>query len=201
MPIRLAYTISVALACGLAILAAFLPWTSLNVEVPIFGSIGTITRYGYEGDGIITLLLALPAAGFVAYLWFDRGATAFRLVTLFNSSVGAVVLATALVNLFDSQRALGNAQQQLGVDLNAFLGIDLDSLMETGEGVYVSAAAGAILAVASILAFSAHRFAPAVHDVTKAGEERPEQALACNGCGTPSPSGANYCLNCGRRLP
>jgi len=125
MLIRLPYTLSVVLACVLAVVAAFLPWISLDVQLPLLGSIGTITRYGYEGDGIITLLLGLLAAGFTAYLWVDRNAGAFRVITLFNAFVGAVILATALVNLSDSQRALGDAQQQLGVDLEVLVGIDL----------------------------------------------------------------------------
>lgn len=201
MLIRLTYTISVVLACCLAVVAAVLPWSSLHVEVPILGSIGTVTRYGYEGDGIITLLLALLAVGFAAYLWFDRGGATFRLVTLFNTFVGAVIFATALVNLFDSQRALGDAQRQLGVNLEALVGIDLQDLMDTGEGIYVAIAAGAILTVASILAFSAHRFAPAELFAADAGSEPHENTRACPGCRTPSPDGANYCLNCGQRLP
>ncbi len=201
MPTRLTYTISVAVACCLAVVATFLPWTSLNVKLPFVGSIGTVTRYGYEGDGIITLLLALLAAGFAAYVWFDRGAAAFRLVTLFNTSVGAVILTTALVNLFDSQRAIGNAQQQLGVDLDAFLGIDSDSLMDTGAGVYVTVAAGAIITVTSLLAFAAHRFAPGEPLTADAGVQAQENTHVCPDCRSPSPAGAIYCLTCGRRLP
>src|SRR3990172_5282776 len=98
MLVRLLYSLSVVVAC-------FLRWVSLDVQLPLLGSIGTITRYGYEGDGIITLLLGLLAAGFAAYLWVDRSAGVFRLITLFNSFVGAVIFATALVNLSDSQRA------------------------------------------------------------------------------------------------
>ncbi len=154
MLIRLLYTLSVVLACVLAVVATILPWVSIDVELRLLvfrGSIGTITRYGYDGDGVITLLLGLLAAGFTAYLWFERSAAAFRLVTLFNVFLGALMFAIALVNLVDSERAVGNALQQL--DVNLTLAVD------TGEGIYIAIAAGAILALASLLAFSARRLA------------------------------------------
>lgn len=200
MLVRLLYTLSVVLACALAIVATFLPWVSLDVELPLFGSIGTITRYGYDGDGIITLLLGLLAAGFAAYLWVDRNAGAFRLVTLFNAFLGAVIFATALVNLSDSERALGDAQQQLDVDLEILVGIDLQSLVDTGAGIYVTIAAGAILTVASLLALSAHRFAPAGLLATDIDAEQHGSHRPCPDCGTDLPRAANYCLNCGRSL-
>jgi len=201
MLIRLPYTLSVVLACVLAVVAAFLPWVSLDVQLPVLGSIGTITRYGYEGDGIITLLLGLLAAGFTAYLWIDRSAGVFRLVALFNAFVGAVIFATALVNLLDSQRALGDAQQQLGVDLEVLVGIDLQRFVDTGAGIYITIAAGAILTVASLVAFSAHRFAPAGLLATDIDAERHGSHRSCPDCGTDLPRAANYCLNCGRSLP
>ncbi len=61
MHIRLIYTIAVAVAGLLALLATFLPWVSLDVEISLLGSsgsIGTITRYGYDGDGVITFFSA-----------------------------------------------------------------------------------------------------------------------------------------------
>ncbi len=198
--IRLLYTLSVALACVLAVLAAFLPWISLDVELPLFGSIGTITRYGYEGDGIITLLLGLLAVGFAAYLWVDRDAGAFRLVTLFNAFLGAVIFATALVNLVDSQRALGDAQRQLGVDLEILVGIDLQSFVDTREGIYIALAAGAILTVASLLAFSAHRFALAGPLASDLGSEPRITPRSCPGCRAHLPGVASYCPSCGRSL-
>src|SRR3972149_11165717 len=107
MLVRLLYSLSVVLACVLAVVAAFLPWVSLDVKLPLLGSIGTITRYGYEGDGIITLLLGVLAAGFTAYVWVDRNAGVFRLVALFNAFVGAVTFAPALVTLLASHAPRG----------------------------------------------------------------------------------------------
>ena len=200
MLFRLLYTLSVVLACVLAVVAAFLPWVSLDVELPILGSIGTITRYGYEGDGVITLLLGLLATGFAAYLWFDRSAATFRLVTLFNAFLGAVILAIALVNLFDSQRALGDAQQQLNVDLVTLVGVDLQSLVDTGEGIYITIAAGAILTLASLIAFSAHRFGLSGLLVEDIDVELHGSTRSCPRCGRQLPSLANYCLDCGQPL-
>ncbi len=200
MLVRLLYTLSVVLACVLAVLAAFLPWVSLDVELPILGSLGTITRYGYDGDGVITLLLGLLAAGFAAYLWFERSAAAFRLITLFNAFLGAIIFAIALVNLFDSQRALGDAQQQLNVDLETLVGVDLQSLVDTGEGIYITIAAGAILTLASLIAFSAHRFGLPGLLAADVGVEPRGGVRVCPRCRAQLPGAANYCLNCGQRL-
>jgi hypothetical protein len=195
MLIRLIYTIAVALAGSLAMLATFLPWVSLDVELRLLGfrgSIGTITRYGYDGDGVITLLLGLLAAGFAAYLWFERSAAAFRLVTLFNVFLGALMFAIALVNLVDSERAVGDALQQL--DVNLTLAVD------TGEGIYVAIGAGAILALASLVAFSAHRFGLPGLLVEDVGMEPHGGVRVCPRCRAQLPGVANYCLNCGQRL-
>jgi hypothetical protein len=191
--LRLTYTAAVVVACVLAVAAAFLPWFSLDARVPLLGSLGTITRYGYEGDGIITLLLGVLAVGCVAFLWREGNAAAFRLVTLFNAFLGAIIFATALVNLSDSERGLGDAQSQLDIDLSTLVGVDLQSLADTGEGIYVAIAAGTILAVASLGAFAAHRF-------PLAAAAGPQGLAACPACSASPPAGASYCSNCGQRL-
>ncbi len=195
MLIRLIYTIAVALAGSLALLAIFLPWVSLDVELNLLGfrsSIGTITRYGYDGDGVITLLLGLLAAGFAAYIWFERSAAAFRLVTLFNVFVGALMFAIGLVNLVDSERAVGDALEQL--DVNLTLAVD------AGEGIYIAIAAGAILTLASLIAFFAHRFTPPGLLVEDIGVEPHGSTRVCPRCGRQLPGTADYCLGCGQRL-
>src|SRR3990172_3770956 len=198
MFIRLIYAAAVAVACCLAVLATFLPWVSFSVRLPIVGTIGTITRHGYEGDGIITLLLGLIALGFAAYLWFERSAAVYRLVTVFNSLLGAIILGTAVVNLIDSERALGDAQRQLGLDLEALVGIDPQSLVDAGAGVYVAIAAGAILTTASLLAFSAEQLLPEELVEPDTGSDPEGSVGACSRCGTLPPAGGSYCLNCGR---
>ncbi len=195
MHIRLMYAIAVAVAGLLSLLAIFLPWVSLDVEISLLGisgSIGTITRYGYDGDGVITLLLGLLAAGFAAYLWFERSAAAFRLVTLFNIFLGALMFAIGLVNLVDSERAVGDALQQLDVSLT--LAVD------TGEGIYIAIAAGAILTLASLSAFFAHRFGLPGLLVEDIGVEPHGSTRVCPRCGTQLPGTADYCLDCGQRL-
>lgn len=195
MLIRLLYTLAVVLACVMAVVAVFLPWVSIDVELRLLvfsGSIGTITRYGYDGDGVITLLLGLLAAGFAAYLWFERGAATFRLVTLFNVFLGALMFAIALVNLVDSERAVGDALQQL--DVNLTLAVD------TGEGIYIAIAAGAILTVASLLAFSAARVPLVGLFDADISVELPGNPRFCPDCRTHLPGAAKYCQNCGRLL-
>ena len=157
MNVRAAYTAAVAVAAGLCVLQVFLPWMSLDLRVPILGSIAEVTRYGYQGDGLITLLVGMIALGFVAYLWSDRSRKAFRLVATFNVCLGALIVATALVNLVDSERGLGGAQQDIGIDLEALIGLDLSEVTKTGPGVYVAIAAGAVLALASLAAGFVHR--------------------------------------------
>ena len=195
MLIRLMYALAVAVAGSLALLATFLPWVSLDVELRLLGfrgSIGTITRYGYDGDGVITLLLGLLAAGFAAYLWFERSAATFRLVTLFNVFLGALMFAIALVNLVDSERAVGDALQQLDVNLTLAVG--------TGEGIYIAIAAGAILTLASLVAFSAHRFGLPGLLVEDIGVDPHGSTRVCPRCGRQLAGLANYCLDCGQRL-
>ena len=155
MNTRAIYTFSVGVAAILSILQLFLGWISLEVRVPILGSLGSAERYGYDGDGVIVLLVGLLALGFAAYLWIDRSGKAFRLVTIFNACLGALIVATALVNLLDSQRALGDAQQQVGIDLDALVGIDLGNATSAEAGIYVAIASGALLAAASIGAWVA----------------------------------------------
>ncbi len=157
MTLRSIYLILVVIASSLTVLATFLPWVSLDVELPLVGSIGEVTRHGYQGDGLISLILGLLAVSFAAYVWFERSPSAFRLVTVFNAALGAVIFAIAIVNLVDSQRAAGDAQRQLGVDLEALVGIDLQGLVETREGIYVTIAAGAVLTLASLATLAAHR--------------------------------------------
>lgn len=155
MNIRIAYTLSVAAAAILSVLQLFLVWISLEVRVPILGSIGGADRYGYDGDGVIVLLVGIMALGFAAYLWLDRSAKAFRLVTIFNGFLGALIMATAVVNLADSQRALGDAEQQVGIDLEALVGIDLGNATSAESGIFVAIASGAVLAVTSVGAWVA----------------------------------------------
>ena len=157
MNVRGVYTLAVVVATILSVLQLFLPWISLDIEVPILGSIGSATRYGYDGDGLITLLVGVIALGFAAYLWSDLSAKAFGLVAVFNGCLGALILAIAVVNIADSERALGDAQQQIGIDLEALVGIDLDNATSIESGIYVAIAAGAVLAVSSVGAWIAYR--------------------------------------------
>ncbi len=172
MPIRWTYTGAIAISAVLAVVSAFLSWAS--VTVPILGQVRTARFYGYETDGIIVLLLGLLAAGVAAYLWYDRGTSAFRLGTLFTAFLGALIFAIALINLVDSERAVGSAQSKLGIDPEQIIGIDLPRLfgidlgidleqlvdVDAGAGIYVAIAAGILAAAASLAALAAERVEP-----------------------------------------
>jgi hypothetical protein len=100
------------------------------------------------------------------------------------------MFAIALVNLVDSERAVGDALQQL--DVNLTLAVD------TGEGIYVAIAAGAILTLASLITFSAHRFGLPGLLVEDIRAEPHGGVRVCPRCRAQLPGPANYCLNCGQ---
>jgi hypothetical protein len=156
--IRTGYSLAVAVAAVLCVLQVFLPWMSLNVEVPILGSVGSLTRYGYEGDGLITLVVGMLALGFAMYIWSDRGEKTLRLVTIFNGCLGVLIVAISLVNLVDAERGLGDGLQRLGVNPDLLIGLDVGNATSTGAGIYVAIAGGVVLAVASLATGMAHRY-------------------------------------------
>ena len=195
MPIRWTYTGAVALSAFLAVLSAFLSWGSLSITAPFLGQVASITRYGYESDGIIVLLLGLLAAGAAAYLWYDQGISAYRLGTLFTAFLGALIFAIALINLLDSERAVGSAQSKLGLAPELVAGVELGQFVDidAGVGIYVAIAAGLLTAAASLAAFAAERVEPfaSLFDLTQA---------ACPRCRAALPAGAHFCPACGQKV-
>ncbi|MBI1885716.1 MAG: zinc ribbon domain-containing protein [Chloroflexi bacterium] len=194
MTVRTAYTILVGLTCALAIAGAFLPWASL--DLPLLAS---ITRSGYQGDGLITLLLGIMAAGFAGYLWFQPGPGS-RLIPMFTAFLGVLVFAIAVINYVDTERSTGALERELkssvsdpfGLGLPELVDVDLDSLVDTGSGVYVTMVAGAILALASGAAFAAYYLElPGLV---------PEGGGACLRCKARLPDGAKYCAACGQSV-
>ena len=189
MALRLLYTVSALAAAALAALAAFLAWAS--VKVPL---VGTATRYGWEGDGIITMLLALVALPFVANTWLERRPATFRLTALFSAFLGALVFVIALINRLDTERAAGSLQSKLGVDLDRLIGLDVNGLVDAQEGSYVALAAGLVLAAGSLLTFAVAHLRPS----TALAPGDP--GVTCPRCGAEPPPAARFCPGCGARL-
>ena len=187
MALRLLYTLSATVAAALTVLAALLVWASLRVPL-----LGTVTRYGWQGDGIITLLLGLLGLAFALNTWVERRPATFRLTALFTAFLGALIFATALVNLLDTERAVGAAQDDLGVNLSRLIGLDLQSFVDAGEGVFVAIAAGLLLTAGSSVAFAA---ALASQDRAVA-----QGRAGCPRCRAEPPPAARFCPACGAPL-
>ncbi len=186
MGLRVLYTACVGTAAGLTVLAVFTKWASLDVPL-----LGEASQRGWEGDGMITLLLGLLAFGFAVYTWAERRLSTFRLTASFTGFLGVVIFAIALVNLLDTERSAGAIQDKLGVDLDRLIGLDVQSFVDTGAGVYSAIAAGLLLAVASWLAFAAARLRPAAIALTS------QDPADCPRCGAERPAGARFCPECG----
>jgi len=186
MALRLFHTGSVAVAAVLTVLACVQVWASLTVPF-----VGTVRRYGWEGDGIIVLVLGQLALAFALYTWVERRPSTFRLVTLFSAFLGGLIFVTALVNLLDSERAVGSAQSELGLNLEGFLGLDFQSFVDTGEGVYVAIAAGFLLAATSSAAFVIAHQQPGAFALASS------DSGGCARCHAELPPTANFCPQCG----
>ena len=198
MALRLLYTGSAAAAAVLTIVAAFLAWASLSVTVPLLTNVSKANRYGWEGDGIITLILGVLALAFALYTWVERRPSAFLWSALFNALLGALIFATALVNLVDTERAVGAAQSKLDIgSLISSFGFEFQDFVttETGPGVYTAIAAGLLLAVASSAAFVAGQTEPFASALASdAG------IPACHQCRAELPPAAKFCPACGTRI-
>ena len=186
MALRLFHTTSAAVAAALTVVACVQTWASLRVPL-----VGTASRHGWEGDGLITLFLGLLALVFALYTWVDRQPSAFRLIAPFTAFLGILIFATALINLLDTERAVGAAQAELGLDLDRLIGLDLQRFVDTGEGVYVAIAAGLLLTAASSIAFVVAHLEPF------ASALGPSDAGACRRCRAKLPPAASFCPGCG----
>ncbi|MTV23864.1 DUF2510 domain-containing protein [Nitriliruptoraceae bacterium ZYF776] len=72
------------------VVGAFLPWLTLNAPF-----VGSMSVAGIEGDGVLTLLVALAAAGVAAPLFKDERLVRWRSLT--TAVCGAVITVIAVV--------------------------------------------------------------------------------------------------------
>jgi len=114
----------------LALIGAFLPWAQLTDPF-----VGELTKSGLEGDGLLTLGLALAAAGFLAWFYWGAGHGVGRTTLLFAS--GLTVCAIAIYDWVDTNN--------LAAELRA------SALVNVRVGLYVTLAGGIAIAAAGIL--------------------------------------------------
>jgi hypothetical protein len=121
---------------ALVVLGAFLPW--VKAQAGIF----SVTKNGIDGDGVLTLLLAI-ALGIV----FPAGRPA-KTVGWIVITLSGLILAIALYDTVDiSNKADELTRSNALVDVSAKVGI----------GLWLTLAAGVAALVGGILALNAHR--------------------------------------------
>jgi hypothetical protein len=113
-------------ALGLCLLASFMPWAKV-----LF-----LTVNGTDGDGVLTMLLAL-AAGVLLFLWYrgERRRRGLLIASLVTTALGALVF---LIDTFDVSRA---AAASAGNDFGLGNGVDV------GIGLYL----GCVASIAAVV--------------------------------------------------
>ncbi|HXF51187.1 MAG TPA: hypothetical protein VNM43_05865 [Dehalococcoidia bacterium] len=129
-----AYSAIASLSAFLAFVGSFLPWA--KVAAPF---VGEVSKSGIEGDGMITLLLALVAMGVVAWYFFGTGRGILRCLVL--TAVGTIIALVAAVDITDAQGWAADVEREAeGV-----------ALARVGEGLYVTLIGGIGVAGAGAL--------------------------------------------------
>lgn len=114
----------------LAFIGAFLPWATLTDP-----SVGDVTKTGIEIDGILTLALAVAAAGFLAWFYWGAGHGVGRATILL--ATGLTICAIAIYDMVDTNN--------LAAELRA------TALVDLGIGIYVTLAGGMAIGAAGLL--------------------------------------------------
>ncbi len=109
------------IGCGLIFVGALLPWAKL----------GIFEKNGTEGDGVITLILALIGAG-LALIW-----TRSRWLAIVGVLVAAIVV---FVGIYDMADVASGKTEFLGEEIGP----------DIGEGLYLTVAGGLVALGASI---------------------------------------------------
>ena len=131
---------------GLVILGAFLPWVSVSVS--LLGESSSHSTNGIDGDGKITLLLAIGAL-VLTVLKNPAQAKLFALLALIASSLAA------LIGIYDATQIGGNSEaktmmEAMGSGFKVSLGI----------GLYLTILGGAVAAFGSFKRWQSSAAAP-----------------------------------------
>ncbi len=143
----------VGLSTATVFIGAFMPW--FTVRAPF---VGELSKSGTEGDGVITLILAVVAA-VALFRWFN-GSRTTGVATTF-SIIGVLVTGIAIFDLVDATNRAS--------DLSA----KTDGLAQAtpGAGLLVTLVGGIGLVLGAILAYNA---APVSEPPAAEAEGRPD---------------------------
>lgn len=163
---------------GAGLVGSLLPWA--QVTAPF---IGTVSKAGTEGDGVITLLLALAIG--VMGIAVLRGSPA-RSIGIVIAIAGALGAAICLYDLVDIQQRFADVDQEL-VKANVGVGLIL-----TGLGMGVAVAGG--------LGYFSNPEPAAAYQVPVGDMTIPPSH--CQKCGAaPSRPPTRDCVTCGAPMP
>jgi hypothetical protein len=121
----------------LAVVGSFLPWAEA------LG--GALRRNGTDGDGIITLVVALIGGGLGLGLAFTRKDIVAYLAGLGGFLCGALIGGVAGYDLKNLTDVIGDIERESSLDLG----------LSAGSGLYLTLVAGIAMALAGILAILA----------------------------------------------
>jgi hypothetical protein len=150
------YVITIAVAALLVFIGAFMPW--VKVTAPF---IGELTKSGVEqGDGWLTLLMAVASFGLVA--WYQYGSRRERPILIALTIVGVLITIVAIADIVDVGRAAGDIERIVAIadilDVESTAGgveREAEGLVRcsVGEGLYLTLVGGIGLAGASVAGF------------------------------------------------
>ena len=144
----------IVLAAGaVAILASFLPWASITAPF-----VGTVTTYGTDGDGWITIAAAAVVVGFgIAALREDGRLVAFGIFAELASLVTIGVAVWAMVEVWRRAAAL-HAELTAGEDKFGIGATMADATrVRVGVGLWLLLIAGLVGAVAIVVTLLTRR--------------------------------------------
>lgn len=118
---------------ALLVLGSVLPWARVSLA-----GYGSQTVGGMDGDGPITLVLAVALGG-LGWLHVTRGWHRVRAIGAIGCAAAATL--TTLVDLKDVRRVAGSGADGFGVDVSV------------GLGLWIATAAAVLALAASVMAF------------------------------------------------
>jgi hypothetical protein len=121
-----------------AVIGALLPWARINLAVGDSGLTATVN--GTEGDGVITLVLGVALGGMAVLALATRRSTVAGVVAVI---VGAAIVAIAVIDIVDVNRAAGDVSPVVEVSV--------------GAGLWVTLVAGAVGLIGGVLLLAQRR--------------------------------------------
>lgn len=118
------------------LIGALLPWEKITLSIEEFTVSNTVS--GVEGDGAITLLLALAAINVLAWYHFARGRGLVRGLMLL--ALGAIISVIAVVDIAEVER-------RTGVTVSSSVGVGLYVTLIAGIGLAAMGAAAAFFPI------------------------------------------------------